>query len=488
MVARTRRKWIVGLILLVISFTGVASRVEAADGMRGDHCVVEEKDYIVEDFYFMCRVLEVKGTIVGDLLGVASNITITSTGVVTGDLWVGGGKLVIDGTVGDDVHFAGISLFVSSKARFTNDRIDVVSAAFNTEIRQGATVPGDLLAYGYQVKVDGTVGGDVDYNGEALIIRGTIMGRVDASVGDPRRHADIPGLPIYDVSFTDPGLRIAESAHIGGNLTYKSPGEGQIPPGVVAGRIKYQAIMSQPDITKAKQTSAAARIMASYLVSSLRDVLTLMIVGVIGLRVTPNFVRQPALHIRRSTIPTVGWGLVAFMLSFPVAIMLIVISLIILGVLISIKLSELTIVAAVGLVVINLALIGGFWFLLLFMGRVVVSFVIGQLIYRYALRSPDPGGMGRWIATLAVGSAVYALVTNVPVPALGLTLELITALAGMGAVVMYLRGMVYLSERFTLRQAAVPHFGSLPPLFEGMESMPGMDNLPEGFTGFDEDW
>jgi cytoskeletal protein CcmA (bactofilin family) len=185
MVAKTRRKWMVGLVLLVMSFAGVASRVEAADGMRGDHCVVEEKDYIVEDFYFTCRVLEVKGTIVGDLLGVASNITITSTGVVTGDLWVGGGKLVIDGTVGDDIHFAGISLFVSSKARFTHDRIDIVSAAFNTEIKQGASVPGDLLAYGYQVKIDGTVGGDVDYNGEALIIRGTVRGRVDASVGRP---------------------------------------------------------------------------------------------------------------------------------------------------------------------------------------------------------------------------------------------------------------------------------------------------------------
>jgi len=59
-------------LLLLIALIGVASQVEASDGMRGDHCVVESTDTIVEDFYFFCRLLDVYGTIDGDLIGVAA--------------------------------------------------------------------------------------------------------------------------------------------------------------------------------------------------------------------------------------------------------------------------------------------------------------------------------------------------------------------------------------------------------------------------------
>jgi hypothetical protein len=154
--ARPRRKWMTVFLLLLVGFVGVVSRVEASDGMRGDRCEVAEDEYIAEDFYFFCRILEVRGTVDGDLIGVASEIKIERTAVVTGDLWVGGGKLTLSGTIGDDVHFAGINLSVSDEARFTHDRIDVLSVALNTEITREAAIPGDLLVYGYQARVDGT--------------------------------------------------------------------------------------------------------------------------------------------------------------------------------------------------------------------------------------------------------------------------------------------------------------------------------------------
>jgi cytoskeletal protein CcmA (bactofilin family) len=491
---KSRRKWAIVLLLMLLGFVSVASHVEASDGMRGDRCVVAESDYIEEDFYFLCRILEIYGTIDGDLLGVASNITIERSGVVTGDVFAAGGKLVIAGTVGDDVRFGGVNLTVTDSAVFTQDRIDIASVALNTEIAEGVTIPGDLLVYGYQARLDGTVKGDIDFGGEALIIRGTVNGNVDASVGDARRSTDISGLPLYDVSFSNPGLRIEEGAMIGGDLVYQSASPRTIPPDVVQGSTQYEQILSTLDITKAEQADDAADILISYFTASLRDVFLLLVVGGLGLWLVPNIIRQPALRVRRRTVPAVGWGLITFMLSFPIVILLIGISLLILLFLLLIGLDQLTFLAASGLLLlINFSLVGAFGFVLVFLGRAVISFLIGQLIYRYVLRSPEPGTLRKWIITLALGGITYALITNVPLPPFGLIIELITILAGIGAVAMYARDVVYVS-RLTpspLRPVTlgIPTATTQPPPPPAdYEVSPGMENLPEGFSGFDEDW
>jgi hypothetical protein len=119
LIATRRRKFTV-LLLLVMVLIGVTSQVEAADGMRGDRCEIAETDYIADDFYFFCRILDVRGTVDGDLIGAAAEITIHRSAVITGDLWVGGGKLLVEGRVGDDMHFFGLTSSISDQARFTN--------------------------------------------------------------------------------------------------------------------------------------------------------------------------------------------------------------------------------------------------------------------------------------------------------------------------------------------------------------------------------
>ncbi len=488
--ARPRRKLIIMLLLLAFACTGLVGHVEASEGMRGDKCLIAEDEVIVEDFYFLCRILDVKGTVEGDLIGAAMQITIHDTGVVTGDLWVGGGKLSIAGTVGDDIHFGGLTLTVENKAQFTNSRTDVFSVALNTEINRDAALPGDLLVYGYQARVDGSVGGDIDFGGEALIIEGTVEGKVDAEVGDPRRSTDVPGLPIYDISFSNPGLRIGQRAHIGGDLAYRSVRLNEIPPGVVQGRIRFEQVGGQPDITKVERTDDAAKILRGYAVASVRDMLTLVILGAVGLRAVPNVIRQPAQNVRRRTVPTIGWGLITFMLSIPLVIVVVVIGLILLTILYLVKLNELTIMVGVGLLVVGSGLVGGLGFLLFFLGRVVISYMLGQLVYRFVLRTPEPGTLRRWLAALVLGTAIYALVTNVPVPALGLIIELISVLAGVGAVVMYLRELANASNLFTRSETpeTFPMTTVTPPSLVESAPAPGMANLPEGFKGFDDDW
>jgi hypothetical protein len=183
------------------------------------------------------------------------------------------------------------------------------------------------------------------------------------------------------------------------------------------------------------------------------------------------------------------------MLSFPMVIMLALISLLFLLILYLINLDMLSLLATVGiLALINLSMVGTILFLLLFLGRVIVSFAIGQLIYRYLLRATDTGTLRRWLSMLALGGVIYALLTNIPVPWMGLTLELIAILAGIGAVAVYLRQITMPSSLFgpsvpVVQPAAAPRPTPTPVVLappEDEEVLLGMDNLPEGFTGFDD--
>ncbi len=478
-------------LLVLLTLAGAVGHVEASEGLRGDRCEVGENTTIADDLYFFCRVLEVRGTVEGDLVGIASSVTVYEGATVTGDVWVAGGKLTVAGTVGDDVHFGGVSLVVEPSARFTSEHLDVVALALDAQLQEGAVLPGNLLVYGYQAQMAGTVGGDVNFVGEALTIQGVITGKVEANVGDPRRNADLPSLPFYDVTFTDPGLYLDPNARVLGDLHYNAATPSDVPRAAVKGRLRFEQTGGQPDITKVAQPNDAAKILREYFVSAVRDMLTLLALGVVGLRIAPSMIRRPAQHVRRRTVPTIGWGLLTFMLSIPTVITVLMLGLIVTLVLYLIKLNELTIMVGVGVLITTSALVGLLSFLLLFMGRLVVSYTIGQMLSRRVLRMRELSTYQRWLLTLSLGTAVYTLAIHVPLPALALVLELVTALAGVGAVIMHTRRLLIDSGLFTPAALgeplpALPAPSPLPPLPE--EIPLGMEDLPEGFSGFDEDW
>lgn len=501
-----RPRHVVLLLLVVVALGGLVSRVEASDGMRGNKCVVAADEVIAEDFYFFCRVLRVRGTIDGDLIGAAVEITIDTSAVVTGDLWVGAAKLDIKGTVGDDMHFAGITTSIAGSAQFPDDRTDLVAVAINTEIRSAAMLPGDLLVYGYQATVDGTINGDIDFQGEALIINGSVGGRIDASVGDPSRRNDISSIPVYDLEFSNPGIHLATSASVGEDLSYESVARSSIPTGVVGGRVRFEQIATAPDITQVAEPNEAVEIVSRYITKSLRDTVTLLIIGGVAVGLYSNVIRQPAQHVRRRTVSSVGWGLVTFMFSIPTAIVVTLLGLLVMVVLYTLALNALTFMVGLGLLVISTGLVGGFYFLMFFMGRVVVSYAGGHLLYRRVLRLPEEGNLRQIVITLVTGALAFAFITNVPVPALSLVIQLMTALAGAGAVIMYIRDVLYTSNLFTPRVTVpdeIPVQHAPPPLdvpvprpiapptrsqAAAPPPAPGMDNLPPGFTGFDDDW
>ncbi len=507
---RSKRRWLrllfIPFYVFIFLFGISVGIVEATDGIRGTRCTVNADEYIDHDFYFLCRTLVIRGTVDGDLIGLASEVTIDREGVVMGDIWVIGGQLTVNGTVGDDLHFAGADLDITEQSNFTNSHIDVAAVSLSLELSRGAEIPGDILMIGYQALVYGNVGGNIDFQGQSLDIKGSIGGDVDAIVGDARaeiRLRSISFLP-YSIRLRDYGLYVGDEAYIEGNLRYEAAQQSNIPRNAVQQTTRYKQVFTRDNITRAQQPRTFLSILKNYFVQAAKDAISLLLVGALVLQFTPTLVIKPSERVRQSPLPAVSWGLILSILFTPVIILEIFASVILVILITFITLSALTLPTSLFLIVINLIFIFSFYFLLFYLGRVITCYLIGNTIIhsvRYYLtkRHHDPDdppiyiypiyARHRWIV-LALGAMIYGLLVNMPlpspVPTLSLIFEAVVALSGLGAIFMLgrdtwdkfrdsKRTMMPLRGRPKVEDIELPADSDTPL---------GMENLPEGFEGF----
>jgi hypothetical protein len=497
-----RRRILIPLVLLLTMLIFVAP-VEATDGMRGVECRVEPNEVITEDFYFLCNTLVVEGLIDGDMIGVASEVTIERGGRVMGQVWMVGGNLTIEGTVGNDVHFLGVDLDVPGLARFPEPTTDIVAATLSLEVGRDVVLPGDVVFWGYQAVLNGKINGDVDFQGQALIINNTIAGRVDASIGDSEGTAPLSNLPlVYSVNLRNPGLRFGEEGYITGDLNYEAPQRAGVNDDVIGGQIRYSQPITQTPLNEIEEPETFWQVMGNYILRTARDVTALGLVGMIVLNFLPVTIKEPGFRVQTKPISAFSWGLILFLLSIPASLLLLLTSIFVALVVFILTFNELTLMVSVLLLILNLSFLGGFFFLIVFVGRVISSFVIGfvilrrvQLVWR-RYGDPPRATSELWLAII-IGVILVSLLINLPlgvfVGYLQLAFTGIIALAGFGSLFMYLRDLWYFDEQPGIPLKRLREGGNrpvVPPPPDDMDydmDVPlGMDNLPPGFKGFDE--
>ena len=509
LLVKYRHRFLLYLVLMPLSIVMLSLMmgvgvVEATDGMRGNSCVVAEDEYIEHDFYFSCWTLTVRGTIEGDLIGVASKVRITQDAVITGDVWVVGGQLSMRGDIGDDVRFGGADLDIQESSVFTNVGTDITALALSVEIEDGVVIPGDLSMIGYQALIYGDIGGSIDFQGQSLVIDGFVDGDIDAVVGDSRQEISLRTIPFlpYSIRLNDYGLYIDSDARVGGELHYEAPQPASISSAVLTTPAVYTQSLSQQDITRARQPQTFFSILRNYIIEVLRDFIPLTIVGGLFLQFAPAVMTETGKRIRGSALPAVSWGLILTVLFFPITLLAIIISLLLVFLIAVITLNSMTTIVALLLTIINLVFVFGFGFLLFYLGRAIACYLVGIVLtrivrYYIAMRSHDPddppvyipqiSANYRWVL-LAIGTILYSLIVNVPlpspIPTFTLLLEALAAFSGLGALFMLGRDLWY---RYELRQGVLLRRRHSPfdNMLDDRDIPPGMDNLPDGFTGFD---
>ncbi|MBN1965149.1 MAG: polymer-forming cytoskeletal protein [Anaerolineae bacterium] len=498
-----RQRWWIGFVAVAVLLLVVAAGVGAAETRQGDECIVAADETITSDFYVACNTLTVEGVIEGDLIGGAWSATLAEGSSVQGDVWLVGGQLRIDGTVGQDVHFAGVDLDLSETAAL--EQADVAAVALNVEVWPGATVPGELFVpLGYQTIIRGTVAQDVTFNGSALVVEGAVDGDVQATVGGGETTPSFLPFPFpFSVSFQTPGLTVRSDGRIGGDLAYSGPAPGNIN-GRISGAITFDLQQPRPDITQANQEEEDLQlgaVLASYLSVVLTDALSLLAAGIFVVLITPGWIHESAALIPRRGVASFGWGLMLSLIAVPVALLVLIASTLLLVFLAAITLGGFTGMALVLLIIINALVIGGFAFAILFMARLVISDLIGRGLARRLgrrwLRGEDRLALN--LLALLIGVLLYAMVTNIPLPWVGLVVNVIGIFIGLGAMTLHGRNL-YQKMMRNLYPAPSEEESPVPPPLEAVRGVspppppdssdrpaPGMSNLPNGFNWWGKD-
>jgi len=391
--------------------------------------------------------------------------------------------LDISGEIGQDVHFAGGALNILPPAQFTDPRGDLITVNLSTQVDNGG-IPGSITSVGYQLVLNGAVDGEVSFWGSALVINNTVVGNVTATVGDPSStgvselRTLFNFLP-YEVELQPPGLTITDGGMVNGQVRYSGPSAGSIAVTLPNQPIFTQVVSQNNLITP--ELSFTESLLA-YMAQAIREFVSLLLIGVIGLLLFASPLQAPIHNLRVRPLPSLGVGLLVFIISFPAFFIVVPLFGLLLVLALSVlQLSDLALIAGLIILLLDLGGAGLFYFVAIFVSRVVVSIALGRIVTRMLLGSRAEHWMP--YVSLLIGVGVLALLSSLPY--VGLWINALAAFIGLGAII--LRLLQALDEA---RQRSNVPLDSLapeearqlpPPAIEDKLLGPGMDNLPEGF-------
>ncbi len=387
--------------------------------------VVTMDGTVTQNLFVTGGVVTINGEVQRDLIANGSKIIVN--GKIGGNVIMAGANLELNGTVGGSVFAANYSLVLGPEAVIGSN---LYQAGYSFESKPGSTIAHDAQVAGYQALVNGTIERNLNVDAAALEIDGRIGGDILAHVGSPNGSAP----PIFNNSPSDvfqpvpsvlPGLRIAEDANLGGQLTYTSQQDQAAaikvaPPGGV--RFTQEVSNNEPIISPTV-------IFYTWFFGMVQEFITILALGALGLWRLPALAQRVTRQAQSKPLPALGWGFVSICGGF-ILTGVSVFVVIIVGVLFFVAtLGTLgKLVFSVGFSGLSLAF-ALFWLLAFHVSKVVAAYLVGQvLLDRLA---PQFAPQSRQLIALLLGALIYVAVVNIPV--FGWLLAIVCILIGAGA-------------------------------------------------------
>jgi hypothetical protein len=476
-------------IIVILIFT-TSSVISARAVLDGDHCHVETDTVIEGDLFVMCNELQVEGEVRGSILGAARSATVS--GQVRGSIYLLAGELNVTGTISKDIHFGGLLLDVRDGTHFLQSYSSIIAASLSVQLAPEVHLPGHITNIGYQLIVDGKTGGEITFWGSALIVNGHIDGDVTATVGD-RRSTDTASqietllLPLnFDITLVNPGLVVAETGSVNGRLNYTAPA-----PATIRGEVGHSAYTPSGDQLIGDTDVGPVRRASRYLTAVWQNLITLLLIGAVAILIVPGPLQAPFKMLKIRPITTFGIGLIAFILSFPIILIVILLSLLLVTTLWLLNLDSIAFISGITL---GLGTVGGaaiFYFVAIYVARVVVAFAIGRALVRN-LGFWDSPNLRWMLVELLAGTLFISLLASIPY--IGWIFNAFALFLGLGAVLHALQQQIdgTLSPAPTSARPYIPEDSQRLPYFpEEPEQAPpstgpGTTDLPEGFDWWGE--
>ncbi|MCP4423589.1 MAG: hypothetical protein GY803_03760 [Chloroflexi bacterium] len=419
---RNKRLGLVFLISLLV-FVFVPSAM-AFEGRGDDNVTIEADEVIEDDLYVGANSFVLNGVIKGDLIIGAQTIVIN--GVVEGDLWVGGQSVEINGSVLGDARIGGSAVELGEGAVIGED---LIVFGYGLHNKSGSLVEEGMVFGGYQALLEGDITEDVWAGVNSLTVNGRIGGNLTAEVGDQSAppvnpYQFMPGMPAMPVVAA--GLTLSNNAEIGGDFTYRAPQSFDVPTGAVGGELDYTQETINSD---GEAQPSAGRMIWEHV----RRFITLALIGALLVWKAPVFVTRLNEQMQDKPLPSLGWGAVVYF-----AVPFIVVALFVASILLALLLGGLQFGNLSGVVIfVLLAAIFAFMVVfvltLLYLTKIVVGYFVGSFILQKV--NPELAETPYW--PLLLGLLLVVII--IAVPYLGGLLNLLIAMAGVGALWLLLR-------------------------------------------------
>ena len=312
---KTIYKFLSVLSLLALLTLTFAQPALAFDGRGGDKVTIKADEVIEDDLYVTANEFVLDGTVKGDLIVFGQTITINGT--VEGDLIAAGQVVIINGTVTDDARIAGAALQIGKDAVIGSD---LLVGGASLEAKSGSSVEGELVFGSGQALLEGNITGDVLGGTGALELNGSFGGNVDAYVDATEDTKSSPPMSTYmtnipiSIPSVQPGLTVADSAKIAGNLKYSSTYDLPVPSGVVEGKVTRTEPEINPETQYVPPTSAQK--VGTWALDMLRTVITLVLFGLLLGWLFPIFMKALPEKIKSQPWASLGWGAIAWAAFF----------------------------------------------------------------------------------------------------------------------------------------------------------------------------
>lgn len=162
--------------VLAVALLSPLSHASAMTIVGGEQFALPATETIADDLYVGGATVIINGNINGDLVGGGGNVTIN--GSVSQDANIAGGNLSLLGEVGDDVRMGAGNAIIGK-----NVKGDVLFAGGTLYILKDAVISGDVALAGGSIVIDGTVKGKTRISADSVTINGTLEGAVEIYSG-----------------------------------------------------------------------------------------------------------------------------------------------------------------------------------------------------------------------------------------------------------------------------------------------------------------
>ena len=271
------------LVALIIALA-LPATVLAADINNTGNITLAKGDNRTGNYYVTGQTVTINGDVTGDV--VCAGQTVVINGSVGGDVICGAQTLTINGAVGGSIRGAGQALSVNGTV---GRNVTLAAQAF--VLGSAARVGGDLVAASQTALIGAPVGQDLYVAAQDLQINASVGGNVTAYVGT---------------------LKVAGTAAIAGNLDYTSSLSYSVDKANVAGKISHHT-PAQGDNVRYSASDIFA-MLVYWIAAALMGIL-------IAIWLFPRFVRSVTTAMMTRWQASILWGVVV-LLGGPIVLLI----------------------------------------------------------------------------------------------------------------------------------------------------------------------